>query len=341
MTSAFSGVIVRVRQHQFASMHNIQEFVGGVVAAFTSTDGQRAVCALGLEEAVVVFDELMCLIPARHMELYVTAVEKALRVIMLQRKPAAAAVAPMAASAPVSVVSQAPADKALYSAPQKLPTQPTDAKPVVRQKEAQRATGGVVGYAAGASSVLSKFPNQASQYDARPASDAVEGSGTWQPSKRAKLLAEQTVPGPKVVKPGPGIAPGAVKPSPLAFLNNRSNVPPPPPSQRQIQAAAAAKAPRPPTGSSTSRVLGSPGEDVLNIVSGFKFGTKGANFVEQMCNVCMETARRPCANKQCGHVCCESCWKRWLESKTCSNNSCPVCRQPASVDSLVFLVQKT
>ena len=41
------------------------------------------------------------------------------------------------------------------------------------------------------------------------------------------------------------------------------------------------------------------------------------------CLVCKSVALVPCGAK-CGHICCESCWVRWLKVK----ESCPLCRAP-------------
>ena len=322
MANAFAGVLIKVKEHQFASIVNIQQFVSELVASFTPPKGPSRTCVLSAEEMVFMFDALMCLIPAKHMELYIASVEKTLRILMLQKKPTVAP--PIAAS------------NSLPNPPSKPAPTTSAPNPNARPPEAQRNPAGSIrsaGYGAPASQILSKFPDQLSQYDARPADVVADGTGTWQPSKRAKLLAGNTVPTSKPTKPAmSGITPGAVKPSPLAFLKNRSALPPPPPSQSQSRnqpaAAAGTKAAHPATDE----------EDVLAVVSGFKFGTKGSKFVEQVCNVCMDTARRPCANS-CGHICCEACWKKWLGSSI-SKESCPVCRQPASINMLVFVVRK-
>lgn len=364
MTTAFSNVIVQVKVHQFASMVHIQEFVSDIVSAFTPRDtagsaGFRA-CVLVLEDMVAILDALMCLIPARYMELYIATAEKALTVLMLQKRLTGGNI-----TASVSVPVVEPRVKPVIDAKSVSPVAAAKAttvtrKPTVTVGSSITKTSSSYKYDASASAdaVLSKFPDQASQYENRPSTDTAEGTGTWQPSKRAKLLAGATVSAPKPVsKPTSSITPGAVKPSPLAFLNSRTSLPPAPPRSSQppallgVQSTKAFRATNANihsncssgsganSKSSVSSGSGSGVEDVLSTVLSYKFGTKGANFVEQVCNVCMETAKRPCANRQCGHICCEGCWKKWFNSKSCGS-SCPVCRQPASIESLVFVVRK-
>lgn len=52
-----------------------------------------------------------------------------------------------------------------------------------------------------------------------------------------------------------------------------------------------------------------------------------------LCIVCKDVATLPCAAK-CGHVCCQKCWMQWLKVKA----TCPLCREPASQQSITHIV---
>ena len=54
------------------------------------------------------------------------------------------------------------------------------------------------------------------------------------------------------------------------------------------------------------------------------------------CLVCKSVALVPCGAK-CGHICCESCWVRWLKVK----ESCPLCRAPTLLNQIkkIMLLQ--
>ena len=47
------------------------------------------------------------------------------------------------------------------------------------------------------------------------------------------------------------------------------------------------------------------------------------------CLICKNVALEPCAAR-CGHICCESCWLRWLKVK----ETCPLCRAPTLLDQI-------
>lgn len=53
------------------------------------------------------------------------------------------------------------------------------------------------------------------------------------------------------------------------------------------------------------------------------------------CGICKENRIVPCI-AQCGHVCCGPCWQGWIKKREASREpvTCPMCRQPASVESI-------
>lgn len=57
--------------------------------------------------------------------------------------------------------------------------------------------------------------------------------------------------------------------------------------------------------------------------------SQGNGSTRLQCSVCKEVADQPCAAK-CGHICCQQCWISWLKVKP----SCPICRAPASQQSV-------
>ena len=53
------------------------------------------------------------------------------------------------------------------------------------------------------------------------------------------------------------------------------------------------------------------------------------------CIMCQETATDASAAR-CGHLGCEVCWKQWLKV----NESCPLCRKPASTSTITRVIVK-
>lgn len=51
--------------------------------------------------------------------------------------------------------------------------------------------------------------------------------------------------------------------------------------------------------------------------------------VEGRCPICLGTFQRPYQSK-CGHVCCYTCWKGWLERKL----ECPLCKEKTRMKTL-------
>lgn len=47
------------------------------------------------------------------------------------------------------------------------------------------------------------------------------------------------------------------------------------------------------------------------------------------CSICNETPSFPCAGK-CGHICCGTCWSKWLKIKL----ECPICRTSCTKDDI-------
>lgn len=69
--------------------------------------------------------------------------------------------------------------------------------------------------------------------------------------------------------------------------------------------------------------------DFIRKVGGKPLNKKSPNL---QCSVCQERCDVPCAAR-CGHVCCAQCWKKILE-KAKTKSVCPVCRGPASFESI-------
>lgn len=53
-----------------------------------------------------------------------------------------------------------------------------------------------------------------------------------------------------------------------------------------------------------------------------------------LCTICKEVASVPCANKDCGHICCQNCWLEWLKIKAI----CPMCREPVRKENISKIV---
>ena len=58
------------------------------------------------------------------------------------------------------------------------------------------------------------------------------------------------------------------------------------------------------------------------------------------CAICMETAKLPCVNRVCGHICCEACWFKWFNSKSTGGLTCPICRKVTCKEDLKRLIVK-
>lgn len=159
-----------------------------------------------------------------------------------------------------------------------------------------------------------------SKTNAPPASRSVQSQGTgvaWQPSKRAKLLAASaastptytTTPaatGKQALKPAAQDRPDDLSQSPGDFLSQVNSI-----EFRNLRTKA--------TGNNGANKVSAP------LVPNPK---------RLECCICTEPATTPCASKQCGHIACESCWKRWFNSKSAGGASCPVCRKAASIETL-------
>ncbi|KAG2426733.1 hypothetical protein HXX76_012791 [Chlamydomonas incerta] len=52
------------------------------------------------------------------------------------------------------------------------------------------------------------------------------------------------------------------------------------------------------------------------------------------CNICLELAKEPVVTL-CGHLFCWPCLYRWMQSPTCNNRACPVCKAGVEVDKVV------
>ncbi|KAG2454260.1 hypothetical protein HYH02_001292 [Chlamydomonas schloesseri] len=52
------------------------------------------------------------------------------------------------------------------------------------------------------------------------------------------------------------------------------------------------------------------------------------------CNICLELAKEPVVTL-CGHLFCWPCLYRWMQSPTCNNRACPVCKAGVDVDRVV------
>lgn len=60
------------------------------------------------------------------------------------------------------------------------------------------------------------------------------------------------------------------------------------------------------------------------------------NKLNRFCAVCRNKAERPCGNKSCGHICCETCWVQWLKK----SSTCPHCRAPADRNTVTLLTTR-